>query len=69
MLFSVRCLMLGHDDWYVRSPERLKLRCEHCRRETPGWTLTRVEMSRAPQAANRSAKTGGLAHLPVSQHA
>ena len=48
MLFSMRCLLLGHDDWMVRSPERLRLRCDHCRRETPGWTLTRLEASRAP---------------------
>jgi hypothetical protein len=46
MLFSMRCLLLGHDDWLVRSPERLRLRCDHCRRETTGWALTRIHASR-----------------------
>ena len=35
MQFSMRCLLLGHEDTMVRSPERLRLRCDHCRRETP----------------------------------
>ena len=48
MRFSMRCLLLGHEDWMVRSPERLRLRCDHCRRETPGWALTRREGRRAP---------------------
>ncbi len=69
MLFSLRCLLLGHDDWYVRSPERLKLRCEHCGRETPGWTLTHVEMSRPPQVTATATRIAGLPRLPVSQHA
>jgi hypothetical protein len=43
--FSIRCFLLGHDDLMVRAPERLWLRCEHCDRETSGWTL---EGSRSP---------------------
>lgn len=41
MNVSIRCLILGHDDRIARAPERLWLRCDHCRRETPGWTITR----------------------------
>jgi hypothetical protein len=69
MLFSLRCLLLGHDDWYVRSPERLKLRCQHCGRETPGWALTRPEASRPTRVTSLNEKTAGLPRLPVSQHA
>ena len=43
MFESVHCLLLGHDDLYFRSFDRLKLRCLHCHRETPGWRLTRPE--------------------------
>jgi hypothetical protein len=39
MSISIRCLLLGHDDSMVRAPERLRLRCDHCGRETSGWTL------------------------------
>jgi hypothetical protein len=46
MSWSMRCLLLGHDDWLLRSSERLKLRCSHCRRETPGWALMRPDKSR-----------------------
>ena len=50
MGFSIRCLLLGHDDSMVRAPERLRLRCDHCGRETPGWTL-------APTGAKREAES------------
>ena len=40
MVISLRCLFLGHDDMMVRAPERLYLRCDHCGRESAGWTLT-----------------------------
>lgn len=46
MLDSMRCLLLGHDDLYFRSFDRLKLRCLYCHRETPGWRLTRPDASR-----------------------
>jgi hypothetical protein len=45
MSFSIRCLLLGHDDSMVRAPERLSLRCDHCGRETSGWTLARSRSS------------------------
>jgi hypothetical protein len=38
-VFSVGCLILGHDDMMVRAPDRLWLRCQHCGRDTPGWTI------------------------------
>ena len=41
MYFSIKCLLLGHDDSMVRAQERLWLRCDHCGRETAGWKLDR----------------------------
>lgn len=43
MLDSIRCLLLGHDDVYFRSFDRLRLRCLYCQRETRGWRLTRPD--------------------------
>ena len=63
MLFSVRCLLLGHDDWLVRSPERLRLRCDHCRRETKGWALNHVNGSRPPQQGTESSMLRGTSRL------
>jgi hypothetical protein len=40
VVIALRCLFLGHDDIMVRAPERLYLRCEHCARETAGWTVS-----------------------------
>ena len=45
MSWSMRCWLLGHDDWLVRSSHRLRLRCSYCRRETPGWVLMRPDRS------------------------
>jgi hypothetical protein len=39
MHLSLQCLLLGHDDMMVRGPARLALQCNHCGRETAGWTL------------------------------
>ena len=69
MRFSMRCLLLGHDDWMVRSPERLRLRCDHCRRETPGWALTRREGSRPPVPVTTLSELCGLSRLELSEHA
>jgi hypothetical protein len=69
MQFSMRCLLLGHDDWLVRSPERLRLRCNHCRRETPGWALTRHKASRPPQQVTKLSGLRGLSRLELSEHA
>ena len=52
MSFSIKCLLLGHDDSMVRAPERLWLRCDHCGRETAGWTLAR---SRSPHEMRSTA--------------
>jgi hypothetical protein len=54
MFDSIRCLLFGHDDWFLRSPDRLKLRCSYCHRETPGWRLTSPVASRqhAPGASS-----------------
>ena len=69
MLFSIRCLLLGHEDTVVRSPERLRLRCDHCRRETPGWVLTRREGSRPPLPVTALSEPYGLSRLELSEHA
>ena len=69
MSFSMRCLVLEHDDTVVRSPERLRLRCDHCRRETPGWDLTRREGSRPPVAVTKLSELCGLSQLELSEHA
>jgi hypothetical protein len=55
MSFSLWCLIFGHDDMMVRAPERLRLRCDHCGRETPGWSLGRG--SSACVAHTKSAPT------------
>jgi hypothetical protein len=34
-----RCLLLGHEDAFVRQPRRLQLRCAVCGRETVGWVI------------------------------
>jgi hypothetical protein len=67
MRFSLRCLLLGHDDWVVRSPERLRLRCDHCWRETPGWELTRLKASRPPQPVVELSGLRG-SRLELSEH-
>lgn len=35
---SLKCLLLGHEDWVRRAPGRIYLECFDCGRETPGWT-------------------------------
>ena len=52
----------------VRSPERLRLRCDHCRRETPGWALTRREGSRPPLPVTTLSELRGLSRLELSEH-
>jgi len=59
MLESIRCLLLGHDDLYFRSFDRLKLRCLYCQRETPGWRLMRTGAAR--QRASRVPSTAAFA--------
>ncbi|MEO5821333.1 MAG: hypothetical protein ABIT71_12590 [Vicinamibacteraceae bacterium] len=66
--FRPRCLLLGHDDSFVREPRRLMLRCAACGRETPGWTLgpgapvvtapRRVSPSRTASALQATARVG-----------
>ena len=69
MPFSMRCLLLGHDDGMVRSPERLRLRCDHCRRETPGWALTRREGSGPRLPVTTLSDVCELSRLELSEHA
>ena len=67
MRFSIRCLLLGHEDTVVRSPERLRLRCDHCQRETPGWALTRREGSCPPLPVTRLSEFCSLSRLALSE--
>ena len=39
MAFSLRCLLIGHDDRIARLPPRIWLHCDHCGRETKGWEV------------------------------
>jgi len=34
---SLKCCLIGHDDWIRRTPDRLYLECFECGRETEGW--------------------------------
>jgi hypothetical protein len=34
---SLKCWLIGHDDWIRRTPDRLYLECLECGRETQGW--------------------------------
>jgi hypothetical protein len=52
--FSIRCLLQGHDDMMAREPERLRLRCNHCGRETSGWPLARSRTAREARSASMS---------------
>jgi hypothetical protein len=63
MSFSMRCLILGHDDMIMRAPARLSLRCDHCGRQTPGWSLGR-DSCRTAELGFRAVDYGG--HLDVS---
>ena len=42
-MWSLRCLLIGHDDMLLRRPHRLSLQCSHCGRETKGWNLSRSD--------------------------
>ena len=35
---SLKCWLMGHDDWIRRTPDRLYLECFECGRETQGWS-------------------------------
>lgn len=35
---SLKCWVLGREDWIRRGPGRLYLECVECGRETRGWT-------------------------------
>ena len=37
---SLKCWLIGHDDWIRRTPDRLYLKCFECGRETQGWAKT-----------------------------
>lgn len=39
LIASIKCVLMGHDDLIRRSAGRLFLQCQHCGRETPGWTI------------------------------
>ena len=38
---SLKCWLMGHDDWIRRTPDRLYLECFECGRETQGWSTSK----------------------------
>ena len=46
-MWSLRCLLSGHDDMLLRRPHRLSLECRHCGRETHGWSWSRADQEGA----------------------
>lgn len=38
-MFSIGCLLVGHDDIVVRNAGRIWLHCHDCGRDTPGWRV------------------------------
>lgn len=46
-MWSLRCLLAGHDDMLLKRPYRLSLQCSHCGRETRGWNLGRSDQEEA----------------------
>ena len=59
-MWSLRCLLIGHDDMFLRRPYRLSLQCSHCGRETQGWSLNRSDQE---EAMNKWVQLG--AGIPV----
>ena len=55
--FSLRCLLMGHDDLIRRDVDRMYLECFDCGRATRGWTLGDGSRRAAPQAAGGEAPT------------
>ena len=68
MYFSIRCLLLGHDNAVIRAPERLSLRCDHCGRETPGWTLGRSSSHTVSPAPTPFADAQPISSLHRIEH-
>jgi hypothetical protein len=40
---SLKCWLLGHEDWIRRAPDRLYLECFECGRVTQGWVTGRSQ--------------------------
>jgi hypothetical protein len=38
-VFTMGCLLAGHEDMVVHEAGRMWLRCQHCGRDTPGWDI------------------------------
>ena len=55
--FSIRCLLMGHDDLIRHDFDRIYLECADCGRATRGWTL-----GRGRRRASSPASTKGRAH-------
>ena len=58
---SLKCLVLGHEDWIRRTSDRVYLECFECGRETRGWTTGRSHQS------DRAAE-GRVQRAPVNKH-
>lgn len=49
--FTLRCLLMGHDDLIRRECDRIYLECSDCGRATRGWTLGRSKNRASPRTA------------------
>lgn len=56
--FSIRCLLMGHDDLVRRESERMYLECTDCGRATRGWMLGRGRQ----RTSHRVVGVKGCAH-------
>ena len=58
---SLKCWLMGHDDWIRRTPDRLYLECFECGRETQGWATRKSQAQR-----DRGARTDASAITQVN---
>ena len=64
MFSFLRCVLVGHDDRFVREPALLALQCDACGRRTRGWAIGRETPSVARNVA-LTFRTDTRAALPV----
>ena len=61
-IFSfLHCVMVGHDDRFVREAALLALQCDECGRRTRGWAIGPETASAACNAALTSKAATGAA--------
>jgi hypothetical protein len=53
---SLKCWLIGHDDWIRRTPDRLYLECFECGRETQGWSTGKSHQTDGAGGCTESAR-------------